>query len=111
MKIIKLILNVLPDKMYLKIMYFYHMKKWVNFNNPRTFNEKIQWLKIYDRKKIYSQMVDKYEVKSYISNLIGEEYVVPTYGVYKSYDEINFDNLPKKFVIKVTHYGGQMVFL
>ena len=106
MKKIKRILNMLSDKTYLKIMYFYHMKKRLNFENVTTFNEKLQWLKLHDRKEIYTTMVDKYEVKKYVADLIGGEYVVPTYGIYESYNEIDFDVLPNQFVLKVTHYGG-----
>lgn len=106
MKKIKRILNMLSDKTYLKIMYFYHMKKRLNFGNVTTFNEKLQWLKLHDRKEIYTTMVDKYEVKKYVADLIGGEYVVPTYGIYESYNEIDFDVLPNQFVLKVTHYGG-----
>ena len=106
MKKIKRILNMLSDKTYLKIMYFYHMKKRMNFENVTTFNEKLQWLKLHDRKEIYTTMVDKYEVKKYVADLIGGEYVVPTYGIYESYNEIDFDVLPNQFVLKVTHYGG-----
>ena len=97
---------MLSDKTYLKIMYFYHMKKRLNFENVTTFNEKLQWLKLHDRKEIYTTMVDKYEVKKYVADLIGGEYVVPTYGIYESYNEIDFDVLPNQFVLKVTHYGG-----
>ena len=106
MKKIKRILNMLSDKTYLKIMYFYHMKKRLNFENVTTFNEKLQWLKLHDRKEIYTTMVDKYEVKKYVADLIGGEHVVPTYGIYESYNEIDFDVLPNQFVLKVTHYGG-----
>ena len=106
MKKIKRILNMLSDKTYLKIMYFYHMKKRLNFGNVTTFNEKLQWLKLHDRKEIYTTMVDKYEVKKYVADLIGGEYVVPTYGIYESYNEIDFDVLSNQFVLKVTHYGG-----
>lgn len=97
---------MLSDKTYLKIMYFYHMKKRLNFGNVTTFNEKLQWLKLHDRKEIYTTMVDKYEVKKYVADLIGGEYVVPTYGIYESYNEIDFDVLSNQFVLKVTHYGG-----
>ena len=106
MKSIKKILNMLSDKSYLKIMYFYHIKKRLDFENVTTFNEKLQWLKLHNRKEIYTTMVDKYEVKKYVADLIGDEYIVPTYGVYESYNEIDFNILPNQFVLKVTHYGG-----
>lgn len=96
----------LPDKIYLKIIYWCNFNKKLNLDNPQTFNEKLQWLKLYDRKEIYSKMVDKYEVKKIIENSIGSEYVIPTYGVYQNFDEINFEELPSSFVIKCTHFGG-----
>mgnify|MGYP004532929915 CR=1 FL=1 len=101
--IIKKILRILPDKIYLKIKYYIRFKKKLNLHNPETYNEKIQWLKLYDRKKIYTTMVDKYEVKNYVANIIGEEYIIPTIGVFNKFDEINFDSLPNQFVIKCTH--------
>lgn len=101
--IIKKILRILPDKIYLKIKYYIRFKKKLNLLNPETYNEKIQWLKLYDRKKIYTTMVDKYEVKNYVANIIGEEYIIPTIGVFNKFDEINFDSLPNQFVIKCTH--------
>ena len=101
--IIKKILRILPDKIYLKIKYYIRFKKKLNLHKPETYNEKIQWLKLYDRKKIYTTMVDKYEVKNYVANIIGEEYIIPTIGVFNKFDEINFDSLPNQFVIKCTH--------
>ena len=101
--IIKKILRILPDKIYLKIKYYIRFKKKLNLHTPETYNEKIQWLKLYDRKKIYTTMVDKYEVKNYVANIIGEEYIIPTIGVFNKFDEINFDSLPNQFVIKCTH--------
>lgn len=99
----------IPDKKYLKKMYKLVMGKELDIENPKTFNEKLQWLKIHDRKKIYTKMVDKYDAKEYITNLIWEGYVIPTIGVYNSFDEIDFDKLPKQFVIKCTHDSGGYV--
>lgn len=76
---------------------------------PKCFNEKLQWLKLYDRKEIYSSMVDKYEVKRIVENAIGREYVIPTIGIWDSFDEINFDNFPDQFVLKCTHDSGGLV--
>ena len=73
---------VLSDKTYLKLRYFASFKKRLNLDNPKTFNEKLQWLKLYDRNPIYTNMVDKYEVKKYIAEKIGEEYIIPTIGIY-----------------------------
>ncbi len=74
--------------------------------NPETYNEKLQWLKLHDRKPIYTVMVDKYEAKEYVAQIIGEEHVIPTYGVWNSFDEIDFDSLPNQFVLKCTHDSG-----
>ena len=97
------------DKLYLKMMYWIRLNKKLNLNNPKGFNEKLQWLKLYDRQKKYTKMVDKYEVKKYISSKIGEEYIIPTIGIYENFDEINFDELPSKFVMKCTHDSGGIV--
>ncbi len=99
----------LPDDLYLKIFYKKKIGKKLNLKNPQTFNEKMQWLKLNDRKEIYTTMVDKYDVKEYVANIIGEEYIIPTIGVYDNFDNINFDELPNKFVIKCTHDSGGVV--
>ena len=103
------LLNWMPDSMYLRCMYWARIKKKLNLKNPKTFNEKLQWLKLHDRKPIYTTMVDKYEVKRYIADLIGAEYVIPTLGVWDSFDEIDFDALPEQFVLKTTHDSGGVV--
>lgn len=100
--------NWLNDEAYLKIKYRLIMKKKLNLKNPKTFNEKLQWLKLYDRKDIYTTMVDKYEAKKYVSKIIGEEYIIPTLGIYNSFEEINFNKLPNQFVIKPTHTSGDV---
>ena len=95
-----------PDKLYLKILFRLEMGYKLSLKNPRTFNEKIQWLKLYDRKPEYTKMVDKYEAKKYVAGIIGDEYIIPTLGVWNSFDEIDFDSLPNQFVLKTTHGGG-----
>lgn len=100
---------VIPDKAYIKMVYRLRMKKKLNLKNPQTLNEKLQWLKLYDRKSVYSIMVDKYEVKKYVAEQIGEEYIIPTLGVWNSFDEIDFDKLPNQFVLKCTHDSGGLV--
>lgn len=102
---------VLPDKVYLKICYKLLMGKKLDLNNPKTFNEKLQWLKIYDRKPEYTRMVDKYEVKKYVAEKIGEEYIIPTLGIWDRFDEIDFDSLPEQFVLKCTHDSGGLVIV
>lgn len=101
--------NQMPDDIYLCKMFNAKVGYPLNLLNPKTFNEKLQWLKLYDRKPEYTMMVDKIEVKKYISNLLGEEYIIPTLGVWNNFDEINFDTLPKQFVLKCTHDSGGIV--
>ena len=98
--------KIIPSKIYLRIVYIIKIHKRLNLKKPQTFNEKMQWLKLYDRKDIYTKMVDKYEVKEYVSKIIGEEYIIPTLGVYDNYNDIEFDKLPNSFVIKCTHDSG-----
>ncbi|MCD8007048.1 MAG: glycosyl transferase [Oscillospiraceae bacterium] len=97
----------MPDKMYLSLKFRVMMGKKLNLKNPQTFNEKLQWLKLYDRKPIYTTMVDKYEAKKYVASIIGEEYIIPTLGVWDSPDEIDFDSLPDQFVLKCNHNSGR----
>lgn len=94
------------DKLYLKILFRLRMGYKLDLDNPQTFCEKIQWLKLYNRKPEYTQMVDKYAVKKYVANIIGEEYIIPTLGVWDRFEDIDFDKLPKQFVLKTTHDGG-----
>lgn len=101
--------NWVPDKQYLKIMYRAVMGKKLNLINPKTFNEKLQWLKLYDRNPIYTKLVDKYEVRDFVAKKIGEEYLIPLIGVYDSFDEIDFNVLPNQFVLKCTHNSGGIV--
>lgn len=108
-EMLKIISKILPDKIYLKLKYYIIFHKKLNLKSPTTYNEKLQWLKLYNRKKIYTQMVDKYEVKKYVANIIGEEYIIPTLGVYDKFDDIDFQKLPKQFVIKCTHDSGGLV--
>lgn len=85
------------------------MGKFPNLRNPETFNEKLQWLKLHDRKPEYSAMVDKHEVKKYIADRIGEKYVIPTIGVWERFEDIDFDKLPEQFVLKCTHDSGGLI--
>ena len=103
------ILNWMPDKTLIKLMYKSRMGKPLNLDNPRSFSEKLQWLKLYDRKPWYSTLVDKYEVRSYIEETIGKEYLIPLYGVWDDPDEIDFDGLPDQFVLKCTHDSGSVI--
>lgn len=96
----------IPDIPYTKIIYRLKMGKKLHLNRPQTYNEKIQWLKLYDRNPLYTTMVDKYAVKGYVENIIGKEYIIPTLGVWDTPDDIEWDLLPKSFVLKTTHGGG-----
>lgn len=108
-KIIKLLLRLLPDKWAIQIDYFKRFKKFANLKNPQTLNEKLQWLKLYNRKPEYTTMVDKYAVKEYVADIIGEEYIIPTLGVWDRFEDIDFDALPNQFVLKTTHDSGGVV--
>lgn len=99
----------LKDEKYLKIKYKLVMNRTLDLENPKTFNEKLQWLKLYDRNPEYTKMVDKYEAKKYVANIIGEEYIIPTLGVYDKFDDIDFQTLPNQFVLKCTHDSGGLV--
>ena len=107
--ILKKFLTLLPDKLYLKIRFYKRLGKRLNLKNPKTYNEKLQWLKLYDRNPLYQKMVDKYDVRKYVSDKIGEEYLIPLIGLYHDFDEIDFKFLPNQFVIKCTHDSGGIV--
>lgn len=104
--ILKLVPGLFSDKQYISLQYKLRMGRDIDWKCPKTFTEKIQWLKLYNRKQKYSVMVDKYAVKDYVRDLIGDKYIIPTLGVWDSVDDINFDLLPDKFVLKTTHGGG-----
>lgn len=100
---------VLPDKLYLSVLFRLRLGRWINWKNPQTYNEKLQWLKLHNKKAEYARMVDKYEAKQYVAERIGEEYIIPTLGIYNSVDEIDFDTLPNQFVMKCTHDSGGII--
>jgi hypothetical protein len=97
------------DELFLRLKWKLKMGYPINLDNPHTFNEKLQWLKLHDRKPIYATMVDKYEAKKYVANIIGEEYIIPTLAVYDRVEDIDFDALPNQFVLKCTHDSGGLV--
>ena len=111
LKKVKYALKFLPDKLYIQLYYFAEFKKFCNLKNPKTFNEKLQWLKLNDRKPEYTMMVDKYEAKKYVADIIGDEYIIPTLGVWDKFDDIDFDKLPDKFVLKCTHDSEGLVIV
>ena len=105
-----IIRNISPDEWYLYFMYYIKIGSHLNLNNPSTFNEKIQWLKLYGFKSEYTQMVDKYKVRNYVAEKIGEKYLVPLLGgPWDNFEDINFDLLPNEFVLKCTHDSGGVV--
>lgn len=97
---------IIPSRLYVSLMYRLNMGIWPDLKHPTTFNEKLQWLKLYNRKPEYTMMVDKVEVKKYVADIIGEEYVIPTLGVWDNPDDIDFDSLPNQFVLKCNHNSG-----
>ena len=103
--------GILPisDRKFLKLLFENKMGYPLNLDDPKTFNEKLQWLKLYDRRPEYTKLVDKYEAKKRVAEIVGRKYIIPTLGVYNKFDEINFDELPNQFVIKCTHDSGGLV--
>lgn len=101
--------NKMSDEEYLCKEWLYHFDKPLNLQDPQTFNEKLQWLKLYDRRPEYTTMVDKYAVKKYVADKIGDQYIIPTLGVWNSFKEIDFTKLPNQFVLKCTHDSGGIV--
>ncbi len=103
-------MNWLPDELYIKIQFRLAMGTWPDLKNPKTFNEKLQWTKLYDRNPLYTTLVDKYAVRRYIREKIGEEYLIPLVGgPWNSTKEIDFDALPEQFVLKCNHDSGGLV--
>jgi len=101
--------HLLSDKAFLKLTYRISFGETLQLKNPQTFNEKLQWLKLYYRKPEFTELVDKFKVKEYIAGKIGEEYVIPTLGCWDDFGEIDFDTLPNKFVLKCTHDSGSTI--
>lgn len=97
------------DETFIKWEYFSGMRKFPDLKSPKTYNEKLQWLKLNDKHSEYTIMVDKYEAKEYVKKIIGEEYIIPTLGVWDNFDEIDFYKLPNQFVLKTTHDSGGIV--
>lgn len=96
----------LPDSIYIKLRYRLHMGKQLDLKHPRTFQEKLQWLKLYDQNPEYTKMVDKILVKEYVASKLGNEYVVPLLGVWEKPENIDWGSLPNRFVLKTNHSGG-----
>ena len=108
-KIAKKLSHMIPDRLYLMIKYRKRYGQYPNLRQPTKFTEKLQWIKLYDRCPLYTTLVDKYEVKKYVAEKLGKEYVVPLIGVWDDVDAIDFDALPDQFVMKCTHDSGGLV--
>lgn len=102
---------IIPDRIYLEIRYRIVVGKKLNLNAPKTFSEKLQWLKLYNRKPEYTIMVDKVRAKEYVAAKLGKEFVIPTLGVWDNPDEIDFSALPDKFVLKCNHNSGNGMYI
>ena len=103
------ICKIIPSALHVKIEYELHFQKKLDLKSPKTFNEKLQWLKLNNRNSLYTTLVDKYNVREYIAQKIGREYLIPLIGVYDSFEEIKFDQLPNQFVLKCTHDSGGII--
>ena len=108
-KIIKNALRLLSDKAYIKLRYRTVFRKPIDLKNPKTYNEKLQWMKLYDRDPRYNMLVDKYEVRAWVAEHIGQEHLIPCLGVWDKFEDIDFDKLPDQFVLKGTHDSGSVI--
>lgn len=103
--------NLLSDKLFLSLKFRLKMGGGINWKSPHTFNEKLQWLKLYNRRPEYTIMADKIEAKKWVAERIGEKYIIPTLGVWTKAEEVDFDTLPDKFVIKCNHNSGTGMYI
>lgn len=111
LKLIKYSLRFLPDRIYIRLYFMLRVRKLLHLNNPVTYNEKLQWLKLHDRNPTYPHLVDKAEAKSRAAAKIGNEHVIPTFGVWDKFEDIDLDSLPKQFVLKCTHDSEGVVIV
>ena len=105
-RILKRLSRVIPDPLYLRIKYRKRTGRNLNLLNPTTYTEKLQWIKLHDRKPMYATLVDKYEVKKYVAEKLGEEHIIPLIGVWDDVNDIDFEAMPDQFVMKCTHDSG-----
>lgn len=110
-EIIKKLVGLIPSKLWISYRFKVRTGEKMDWKNPKTFNQKLQWLKLYNRRPEYTTMVDKYEVKKYVAERIGEEYIIPTLGVWDRFEDIDFDALPDQFVLKCTHDSGGLIIV
>lgn len=109
--LVEIFTPLIPDKLYLQLQYRFVVGKRLDLKNPVTFGEKIQWLKLYNRKPEYTIMVDKVKVKQYVEEKLGKECIIPNLGVWESPEEIDFDALPNQFVLKCNHNSGTGMYI
>lgn len=107
----KKVVALIPSKMWLSWKFRQRVGYKMDWKNPNTYNQKLQWLKLYDRNPLYTTMVDKFEVKNYVANIIGEKYIIPTLGVWERFEDIDFEKLPNQFVLKCTHDSGGLIIV
>lgn len=99
----------MPDEMYLQWQFHHIYGRWLDLKNPKTYADKLAWLKIHEKDLRLTKLVDKYEVRDYVKSASGEKYLIPCYGVYNTTDEIPWNALPDQYVIKCTHDSGSVV--
>lgn len=109
LKICDIFNPIISDELYLRIKFRVIVGYWPNLKNPKSYNEKLQWLKLHNKKQEYTMMVDKIEAKKYVSSIIGEKYIIPTIGIWNNIDDIDWQSLPNQFVIKASHDSGGVV--
>lgn len=109
LKIAGRLVNVLPDSLYLKLIFHAQLGYWPDLKHPKTFNETLQWLKLHDRRPEYTAMVDKVSAKDYVAARIGERYIIPTLGVWDNPEAIDWPSLPERFVIKTSNDSGGII--
>lgn len=109
LKLLNVFAVIFPDALFLRLKFYLMMGKRLNLEKPETFSEKLQWLKLYNRKPVHTVMVDKIAAKDYVAKIVGKEHIIPTIATYDSVEEIDWDALPNQFVIKCTHDSGGVV--
>ena len=102
---------LIPTGLYLRLLYRIKTKRTLHLKNPKTYSEKLNWLKIHDRNPLYTKLVDKYEVRAYVEEKIGNEYLIPLLGVWDHFEDIDFTTMPNEFVLKCTHDFGSVVLV
>ena len=110
-EIVKKLVGIIPTKPWISFSFKLYTGERMDWKNPKTFNQKLQWLKLYNRRPEYTTMVDKYEAKKYVAGIIGEECIIPTLGVWDRFEDIDFDTLPEQFVLKCTHDSGGLIIV